>query len=100
MADKGNQPVFPRWAAYFNFWTAMLYLPAFMVTFFKAGPFAWNGLLAFWLALLVAGIWTVVMFVLLLKAIRQQEAQAGAAIAIEDPSTRGSTRPHGTQVTT
>ncbi|MET0659510.1 MAG: hypothetical protein ABW110_15290 [Steroidobacteraceae bacterium] len=76
-ADKAPQPLFPRWVAYMNIWTATLYLPAFMDTFFKTGPFAWNGLLAFWIPALIFGlIWIPVMLVFLFKAIRREEHEA------------------------
>lgn len=72
LADTGTSPVFPRWLAFFNFWTAILYLPGGGAPFFKEGPFAWNGLFAFWVPAVVFGIWFLVMFSMLLKAIRAQ----------------------------
>ena len=75
LADKRAQPVFPRWVGFLNLWVAILFVPGGLVTFFKTGPFAWNGLLAFWLPLSVFGIWFGVMYVTLVRAIRQQEAQ-------------------------
>jgi len=72
--DKSKVPVFPRWVAYMNIWVALLYLPAYLDTFFKHGPFAWNGILAFWIpGLTFALLWIPVMYVYLFKAIRQQE---------------------------
>jgi len=67
LADH-EQKVFPRWAAYFNFWCAVLLLPAVLIPFFKTGPFAWHGIFEFWLAAVVFFGWIVVMTVLLLKA--------------------------------
>ena len=70
--DKAELPVFPRWVGYFNIWVAILLIPGGLITFFKTGPFAWDGILAFWLPLLVFFGWFLVMFPLLLKAIKQQ----------------------------
>ncbi len=70
--DKGAPPVFPRWLAFFNFWIALLFVPAAMLTFFKTGPFAWNGILAFWTPAMAFGAWFFVMFFMLRKAIMQQ----------------------------
>jgi hypothetical protein len=82
LGDKAAKPVFPRWVAYYNLWTAFLFLPAGLLTFFKHGPFAWNGLLAFWMALAVFGAWFIVMFVVLRQAINQQyEERLAAAVA-------------------
>ncbi|MDB6062344.1 MAG: hypothetical protein JWM78_2447 [Verrucomicrobiaceae bacterium] len=72
LGDKNQPPIFPRWVGYLNFWVAFLLLPAGLMTFFKTGPFAWNGLLAFWMPLVVFAIWFNVMFITLLKAIKRQ----------------------------
>lgn len=74
--DRSPQPLYDRWVAYFNFWTAFLYIPAGLIPFFKSGPFAWNGLLAFWLVLVVFGAWTAIMPMTTLKAIQRLENMA------------------------
>ena len=74
LIDKGRPPVFPRWVAFLNFWVAIGYVPTCLLPFFKSGPFAWNGLLVFWLAGTAFGAWFIAMTVVLLKAIRQEEA--------------------------
>lgn len=79
LQDKRAQPVFPRWFGYFNFWVALLFAPATLVTFFKTGPFAWNGIIAFYLAAGIFGAWFIVMLVMLLKAINQQGRSPAAA---------------------
>jgi len=71
VSDKHDRPVFARWLGYFNIWVAILFMPGGLITFFKTGPFAWNGLLAFWLPLTVFFLWYIVMFFALVKAIRQ-----------------------------
>jgi hypothetical protein len=58
-----------------NFWMALLFLPAGLMVFFKTGPFAWNGLLSFWLPLVAFGIWFNVMIYALLRAIKLQPDQ-------------------------
>ena len=72
IGDKRPKPVFPRWLGYFNFWIALLFVPGCMVTFFKDGPFAWNGLLAFWLPATVFGPWFFVVSIFVMKAAKQQ----------------------------
>ncbi|MCK9283159.1 MAG: hypothetical protein M0P39_02635 [Rhodocyclaceae bacterium] len=71
-SDKGAEPMFPRWVAYFNLWTATIFLPTGLILFFKTGPFAWNGLIGFWLPVGEFGLWFAVMTVLMLKAIKRQ----------------------------
>ena len=46
--DKSPEPAFPRWFGYANLWLVILLLPGQMIFFFKTGPLAWNGLIAFY----------------------------------------------------
>lgn len=72
-SDKGAVPVFPHWLAYFNLWTATIFLPTGLILFFKSGPFAWNGLIGFWVPVGVFGAWFVVMTVFMFKALKRQK---------------------------
>ena len=66
--SSSNQ-VFPRWVGFFNIWGALTFMAGALLPFFKTGPFAWNGLLTFWLPASIFGIWFIVMQVAVLKAI-------------------------------
>lgn len=79
--DK-QEKVFPRWLGYFNIWVILLFLPGILIYFFKSGPFAWNGLICFWLPLCVFGTWFFVMFAMLRRAIRNQERSPVTAPAV------------------
>lgn len=68
LSDERANPPFPRWLAYFNFWAAFCFLPAFLLLFFKSGLFAWSGLLSFWLAATLFGGWFLVASVMLIRA--------------------------------
>lgn len=74
LSDRSPQPVFPRWAGYFNLWMGTLFIPGALIVFFKSGPFAWSGLIGFWVPLSAFALWFVVMTPVLLKAIREQQA--------------------------
>lgn len=52
---------FPRWVAWLNFFVAFSFLPDVLAYFFKTGPFAWNGIFVFWLALTTYSVFLVVM---------------------------------------
>lgn len=78
LSDRNTPSIFPRWSGYFNLWVAILFLPGGLVTFFKDGPFAWDGLLAFWMPLAVFLGWYIVMFVVLLGVIRRMPQTATA----------------------
>ena len=67
-ADERESPLYPRWSAYFNFWCALVFLPAALATFFKTGPFAWSGLFDFWLPVPVFAAWLIVMGWLTVRA--------------------------------
>lgn len=55
--DTRPDPVFPRWLGYQSVMTFVLFLPDQMLFFFKTGPFAWNGVLGFWVPLTVFCGW-------------------------------------------
>lgn len=44
-----ENPIIPRWFGYLCLWTAILYIPELLIYFFKLGPFAWDGIIGFWI---------------------------------------------------
>jgi hypothetical protein len=79
LRDKRETPILPRWYGYFNIWVGTLFIPGGMIYFFKDGPFAWNGLLAFWVPATVFGTWFIVTFVVFKKVIADQPDEVPAA---------------------
>ena len=57
--ETNPRPI-PRWVAFVSLWCAVLFIPAALIAFFKAGPFAWNGLLAFYVPVVIFFIWAAV----------------------------------------
>jgi hypothetical protein len=97
LSDRNDTGLYPRWAAYMNFWCAVAIFPAGLIAFFKTGPFAYDGLLAFWFPFAVFFGWMVTMTVLTLKATTIEDARlqaeadaeaAGAAAPQPDPEGR------------
>jgi hypothetical protein len=76
-SDQRDTPVFPRWLGWFNVWAATMFTPGSLCVFFKHGPFAYNGLIAWYLPVCVFSIWGVLITVHCLRAIRA-ERDAGA----------------------
>jgi hypothetical protein len=61
-ADPGaDGPVFPRWVAYFGIAFEVLFALGGLCTFFKTGPFAFQGALTYWVPLGMYGAEIVVM---------------------------------------
>jgi hypothetical protein len=82
--DKSPNPVFARWFAYFNVWCALAFIPGILVICFRTGPFAWNGIIAFWIPLTVFASWFFVTAYVLLKALKAQaESPARAEAAAQ-----------------
>ena len=74
LRDINARPLFPRWVAYYNLLCAIGMAPASLMGFFKTGPFAFHGRLAFWLVALDFFVWLLVMSWVMLGVIsREQE---------------------------
>lgn len=74
LGDKGAAPVMPRWSGYLTLWLAVLALPGALAILFKTGPFAWNGLLAFWLPFGLFSGWGFMMAFLMTNAVKRYKA--------------------------
>lgn len=67
-----RRAIFPRWLGYLTIWALMTELVAIPIWFKRTGPFAWDGLLAFWLGTAIFVGWEFCMCVCLYRAIRDQ----------------------------
>lgn len=81
--DHSARPIFARWVAYFNLWCALSFLFGILVICFKTGPFAWNGIIAFWIPLAIFGTWFFVMAWVMLRELKQQESEDSHAVLDE-----------------
>jgi len=61
LQDTSDTPVYPRWLGYLSFWVALLFAPGGLLIFFKTGPFAYHGLLVFWVPFVVFGAWILIL---------------------------------------
>jgi hypothetical protein len=80
--------IWPRWLGYFNVWCAFIFLAGGLVVLFKNGVFAWNGLLAFWLAAVVFGLWFLIMSWQLWASVGASEGGSIASAVPENESRR------------
>jgi uncharacterized membrane protein (DUF441 family) len=74
--DKNG--IFPKWLAYVSIWQIVTEIMAMPVFVSKAGPFAWNGSIAFWMGVVVFGFWLSCVIVFLMKATERQPADEPA----------------------
>lgn len=70
LRDPRQRPLLPRWYGYTNLWVALGIVPAGFIVFFKTGPLAWDGLLAWWLPVAVFFCWIILTAVLLHRSAR------------------------------
>ncbi len=59
--DRSAQPLWPRWVGYLNLWIALSGAGGGLAVFFKHGPFAWNGLVGFYIPIGAFTVWIAVM---------------------------------------
>ncbi|HEY1973799.1 MAG TPA: hypothetical protein VGH89_38020 [Pseudonocardia sp.] len=60
----------PRWTGYLSVWTGVLFVPACLIFWFKTGPMAWNGVIAFYIPVFIFFIWVIGMTVPALRSLR------------------------------
>jgi hypothetical protein len=77
--DEQEHPVFPRWVARFNVVIALVLVPAGFAGLTLSGPFAWNGLVSFWIRNVAIALWIVVMAVALRQAMDRDRVGVGVA---------------------
>ena len=74
--DRNETPVFRPWVAHFNVATAVALMPAAFTALALDGPFAWDGLLSFWLKNIAIATWVIVMGIVLGQTILRQRRSA------------------------
>jgi hypothetical protein len=78
--DKVPQPVFPRWIAWYSVLTAVAIAPAALAAVATDGPFAWNGVISFWLRNISYAAFCIVMFFVLRKALAREARDDGLTV--------------------
>ncbi len=74
ISDSSERPLYPRWLAYLSFWAALSLICDPLACIFKTGPFAWNGLLVFWLPFGIFASWLMVMVWAMIRAANDARA--------------------------
>jgi hypothetical protein len=63
LADRSANPVYPRWLGYVGIWVALLLAPGTILLFFHTGPFAYHGVISYWIPLFAFGGWMLALSV-------------------------------------
>ena len=79
LSDRNPSPIFPRWVGWFCIWCAFLTLTGGLIIFFYDGPFAWDGIIAFYMPLCIWMIWWTIMFFVLRNAILKEKSEYTSA---------------------
>ncbi len=78
LADKSKTPLFPRWACYLTIWCGLSFLPASLTGVLKTGPFAWNGMLSYYIPYFCWLCWYAVASVYMIKEVKRRMRDAEA----------------------
>jgi predicted membrane protein len=64
--------IFPKWLAYMSLWGIVTELVAIPIWIFRSGPYAWDGLISFYLGTVIFVVWEICLIICLYKAIKRQ----------------------------
>lgn len=67
--------IFPRWLAYMSIWGVVTEFIAATIWTFRSGPYAWDGLVSFYLGTAIFLLWEICLVVYLYKAIKNQPVE-------------------------
>ncbi|HTK66862.1 MAG TPA: hypothetical protein VL595_31100 [Pseudonocardia sp.] len=76
--DRRKPAGLPRWCAYLCAWTALLFVPACAIFWFKSGPLAWDGVIAFYIPFGILAVWIVGITVAALRSLGAETADETA----------------------
>lgn len=69
LADKRPVPLFPRWVCFLTIWCGLSFLPASLTGVLKTGPFAWNGMLSYYIPYLCWLGWYLIASICMIKEV-------------------------------
>jgi hypothetical protein len=81
LRDRRAQPLLPRWTAYVAFMTGIAYVPLVIMPMVRTGPFAWSGLISFWVVFVMFFVMIAVITPYAHRALRRLEAEDLAALS-------------------
>jgi hypothetical protein len=79
LLDESKRAAFPRWVGYFNLFVTFWMFEAAGILLFKTGPFSQNGLMVFYIPMIVFFVWILVMSRMTMNAINAERDELAAA---------------------
>ena len=76
--DQRSTPLFPSWIGWLCYLVAATYLPLALMPFFYEGPFAWQGLISFWVVFVMFFVLMIVVTPAAFSALRKLEVEMAA----------------------
>ncbi|UZW57037.1 DUF4386 domain-containing protein [Sphingobium sp. JS3065] len=76
LRDPSPKPLFPRWLGYVNIAAGLLFTGSTFANIAYSGPFAWKGLMAFWMPAIDFGNWFGLMVFALLGTLKRDDYEA------------------------
>jgi hypothetical protein len=76
LGDHSVQPVYPRWLGHLGVWVAVVLAPGAALLFFHSGPFAYDGIISYWIPLFAFGLWMAALAWGALRAARIEAREA------------------------
>lgn len=84
LADKREVPLFPRWVCYLTIWCGISFFPASLTGVLKTGPFAWDGVLSFYIPYFCWLCWYATASIYMIKEVHRRMEP----VAVSAPSGR------------
>jgi hypothetical protein len=67
---------FPRWLGWFILWVAIAFEVGAIAFMTKTGPFAWDGVIVFWMPFTLFFLWVPLTSIMMLRALKRQRLAA------------------------
>jgi hypothetical protein len=75
LRDKREVPLVPSWVCWWGYLTCIAFFPVSLIPFFNSGPFAFHGLINFWIAFFTWYFWCGSLSYYVIKAIPRLQAE-------------------------
>jgi hypothetical protein len=72
LADKSKVPLFPRWVCFLTIWCGVSFFPASLTGVLKTGPFAWDGVLSYYIPYFCWLCWYTTASIYMINEVRRR----------------------------